>query len=150
MSEYKIDIALWSERQASLLRRRAAGELVNDAEFDWPNIAEEIESLARSDRRELRHRIVTIIEHLAKLESSPSLDPLPGWRETIIRARDDIDTVLEESPSLRRELDGMIERERPKALRYAERALQLYGETPRRQVSSLVYTTEQVMGPWLP
>ena len=40
------DIVLWSERQGDLLRRRAAGELVNDAEVDWPNIAEEIEAWA--------------------------------------------------------------------------------------------------------
>ena len=42
---YGDDILLWSERQAELLRRRAAGELVNDAEIDWPNVAEEIESV---------------------------------------------------------------------------------------------------------
>ena len=42
---YDDDILLWSERQGELLRRRAAGELVNDAELDWPNIAEEIESV---------------------------------------------------------------------------------------------------------
>ena len=37
MSDYDDDILLWSERQAGLLRRRAAGELVNYAEIDWPN-----------------------------------------------------------------------------------------------------------------
>jgi len=47
MSEYDTDVLLWSEHQAGLLRRRAAGELVNDAELDWHNIAEEIESVAR-------------------------------------------------------------------------------------------------------
>jgi len=41
---YAEDILLWSERQGELLRRRAAGELVNDRHLDWPNIAEEIES----------------------------------------------------------------------------------------------------------
>ena len=45
---YEDDILLWSERQAELLRRRAAGELVNDAELDWPNIAEEIEDVGKS------------------------------------------------------------------------------------------------------
>jgi hypothetical protein len=44
MSDYDTDILLWSERQGELRRRRAAGELVNDAELDWPNIADEIES----------------------------------------------------------------------------------------------------------
>lgn len=42
---YEKDILIWSENQANLLRRRAAGELVNDAELDWSNIAEEIESV---------------------------------------------------------------------------------------------------------
>jgi hypothetical protein len=45
MSDYDDDILLWSERLAGLLRRRAAGHPVNDAEIDWPNVAEEIESV---------------------------------------------------------------------------------------------------------
>jgi hypothetical protein len=40
MTDYDIDILTWSERQATLLRRRAAGELINDADLDWSNIAE--------------------------------------------------------------------------------------------------------------
>jgi hypothetical protein len=47
---YDEDIVLWSEGQGELLRRRAAGELVNDAELDWPNIAEEIESVGNEQR----------------------------------------------------------------------------------------------------
>ena len=39
---YDTDILTWSERQAELLRRRATGELVNYADLDWPNIAEEV------------------------------------------------------------------------------------------------------------
>ena len=50
---YDADILQWSEHQAALLRRRAAGELVNEADLDWPNIAEEIESLGKSQSREL-------------------------------------------------------------------------------------------------
>lgn len=47
---YEDDILLWSERQSELLRRRAAGELVNDAEIDWPNVAEEIKDVGRSQQ----------------------------------------------------------------------------------------------------
>jgi hypothetical protein len=50
---YDEDVLLWSERQAELLRRRTAGELVNDAELDWSHIAEEIESVGISERRPL-------------------------------------------------------------------------------------------------
>ncbi len=45
MSDYDTDILLWSGRQAEFLRRRAAGDLVNEAALDWPNIAEEIGSV---------------------------------------------------------------------------------------------------------
>jgi hypothetical protein len=42
---YEDDILLRSQRQAELLRRCANGELVNDADIDRPNVAEEIESV---------------------------------------------------------------------------------------------------------
>jgi hypothetical protein len=45
---YDDDILLWSERQAALLRRRAANEL------DWENIAEEIEDVGCSELRSCR------------------------------------------------------------------------------------------------
>ena len=54
---YDTDIALWSEQQARLLRRHAARKPVNNDDLDWQNIAEEIESLAKSDRREIRNRL---------------------------------------------------------------------------------------------
>lgn len=47
---YDSDTYTWALRQADALRRRAAGEI------DWENVAEEIEDLARSDRRALRSR----------------------------------------------------------------------------------------------
>ena len=50
MSDHNTDILLWSEHQDALLRRRAAGEPINEAELDWPNIAEEIESVGAEQR----------------------------------------------------------------------------------------------------
>ena len=58
MSDYDTDILLWSERQAELLRRRAAGELVNDTELDWSNIAEEIEGVGRSQLHAVKSLLV--------------------------------------------------------------------------------------------
>jgi hypothetical protein len=54
MSDYDTDILVWSERQGELLRRRAARELINEADLDWPNIAEEIESVGRSQLSAVR------------------------------------------------------------------------------------------------
>ena len=75
---YGRDILAWSEHQAALLRRRAAGQLVNEAELDWPNIAEEIESLGKNQSRELSSRIATILVHLMKLQASPASAPHAG------------------------------------------------------------------------
>jgi hypothetical protein len=60
----------WAERQAALLRDRAAGKLVNDAAPDWSNIAEEIEDVGRSHRREVRNRLSVLCQHLLKGRSS--------------------------------------------------------------------------------
>jgi len=54
---YDEDIVLWSERQGELPRRRAAGELVNEAELYWPHIPEEIESMGRAERDQLISRL---------------------------------------------------------------------------------------------
>ena len=54
MSAYDADILVWSERQSELLRRRAAGDLVNEAELDWANIAEQIKDVGRSELRSAR------------------------------------------------------------------------------------------------
>jgi hypothetical protein len=49
---YDDDFILWTERQATLLRRRAAGELINKTELDWLNLTEEIEAVGGNTRRE--------------------------------------------------------------------------------------------------
>jgi hypothetical protein len=38
---YEDDVLLWSEQQAELLHRHAAGERANDAALDWQNIIAE-------------------------------------------------------------------------------------------------------------
>src|SRR3954447_20158962 len=108
MSEYDTDILLWSEHQARLLRRRAAGALVNDAELDWLNIAEEIESVGKTAARELAGRISTILVHLMKLAVSPAIEPRIGWRKTVREQRAEIDLLLDDAPSLRQTMGAVV------------------------------------------
>src|ERR1700760_2873973 len=96
---YDTDIVLWSEHQAGLLRRRAAGELVNEAELDWTNIAEEIESLGKTVARELASHIAVVPEHLLKLQAPPATDPPNGWKGSVRRARIAIRRDLKDAPS---------------------------------------------------
>jgi hypothetical protein len=147
---YDTDLLLWSEHQAALLRRRAAGELINEAELDWPHVAEEIEALGKSERSALASHIAIVIEHLAKLEASPAIEPRAGWQETILRARADIDDILESSPSLRPTLDAVVARQHVRALRLVAGVLALYGEAPRVPLDGIQYSTDQVLGPWFP
>jgi hypothetical protein len=75
---YDTDILLWSERQADLLRRVANGEAVNEAP-DWPNIAEEIESVGRSEVDRVESWLFQMALHLLKAEAWPLSRSVPHW-----------------------------------------------------------------------
>jgi hypothetical protein len=48
---------------------------VNDAAIDWSNVAEEIESVGRSERRELRNRLARPLQHLLKWRYQQEASP---------------------------------------------------------------------------
>jgi len=150
MSDYETDIYAWSRKQGALLRRLAAGERVNDAGLDWPNIAEEIESVGRSERSSLEAFVASIIEHLIKLEASPARDPRAGWRTTVRRSRIRIRRLLKDNPSLRQELDGIVANEMETGRNLAEIALDSYGETPLIAPRQFNYSSDEVLGDWFP
>ena len=102
MALYDRDFVLWTEEQAAALRRTKESNLP----LDWENLAEEIESLGKSDRRALSSQIRRILHHLFKMEASPASEPRAGWRSTIRTARAEIEDILRDSPSLRRQIDA--------------------------------------------
>ena len=104
---YDVDLASWSERQAELLRRRAAGELVNEAEIDWQNIAEEIESVGGNTRRELRNRLARLLQHLLKWHYQPE-HRSRSWQSTIRTQRQEIEDLLADNPSLKSKLPELF------------------------------------------
>ena len=148
---YEQDFVRWTEAQAAVLRR--AAETKSNLPLDWLNLAEEVESLGRSQRRELRSRLATIIEHLLKLEYSPATEPRLGWIETIGRERREIERLLEDSPSLRGELEQALAAEWQRTASFVAEVLQQRGELdpdstfPRPSKS---YSIEQLLGAWLP
>jgi hypothetical protein len=146
---YDRDFVLWTEEQAAALRRAKDSNLP----LDWENLAEEIESLGKSNRRELRSQITRILRHLLKLEVSRAMAPRAGWRETIIDARTEIDFLLEDSPSLRREADAMIAKQSEVAAKLATRDLDEHGEPTeavRARLAQGGFSAEQVLGDWFP
>src|SRR5262245_17378437 len=129
---YDEDFVRWTEEQAAALRQAqsspSAGVGNSNLPLDWENLAEEIESLGKSDRRELRSQITRILRHLLKLEVSSAAEPRAGWRATINEARSEIEGLLEDSPSLRRETEGLIGKQMRAAARLAADDLRLHGE----------------------
>jgi uncharacterized protein DUF29 len=102
---YETDVLLWSERQADLLRRHAAGERVNDAAIDWPNIAEEIEDVGKSDLRAVASHLVQALLHDLKAEAWPLSSEVPHWRAEARGQRDDARAAYAPSMKDRPELD---------------------------------------------
>jgi hypothetical protein len=143
------DVVTWAERQAALLRRIGAGEKIND-EVDWEDIAEEIESVGQSERRSLASQVRNVIEHLAKLEASPAAEPQADWRDTVLRARSEIEDLLEASLSLRPKLEEVVAKQIPRALKLAASSLARHNEMPRVPLDQIRYTPEQVLGDWFP
>ncbi len=146
---YDQDFLLWTEEQATALRRAGGSNLP----LDWKNLAEEIESLGASQRTQLNSQVRRILRHLFKLEASPAVDPRAGWRMTVRDARTEIEDLLEASPSLRREIDAVVQRQRTAAAKLAAYDLEDHGEPADvvwERLEKGGFTVEQVLGDSFP
>ena len=145
---YDSDLVLWAQDQARALRQAAQSRV--NLPIDWENLAEEIESLGKSQERELASRIRTILLHLMKLQASPAIDPRPAWRATIRRERAEIETLLRDSPSLKPTVPAIVAAESATAARIAAADLSDFGEQPKIDLSGALYSPEQITGDWFP
>lgn len=154
---YDEDFVTWSKQQAEALR--SAARTGSNQLLDWENLAEEIESLGRSDRREMASRIATVIEHLVKLACSPGPEPRQGWRQTIRRERIEIELLLKDSPSLRRAIANIASSIAGGAIELALEEMDARGELTRslrqtlrtkKYLDVFAYTPEQILGDWFP
>ena len=93
-SLYDEDFFLWTRHQARLLREKRFDEL------DLGNLVDEVESVGRSERREIRNRMAVLIAQLLKWKYQPG-KRTPSWRTTIRDQREELDEVMADSPSLR-------------------------------------------------
>jgi Domain of unknown function DUF29 len=101
---YDEDFFAWTQHQATLLR-----DSKWDA-IDLVNLAEEIESLGKCDRRGLSNRLQVLVMHLLKWRYQPEgRQPGQSWASTIRTQRDRIEKLLADSPSLRREVATFID-----------------------------------------
>jgi hypothetical protein len=99
---YDQDFYAWTQHQVKLLR---SGELTG---LDVENLIEEIESLGRQERQELRNRLGVLLGHLLKWRYQPEARS-KSWRATIREQRQEIRRHLKENPSLKPYLKEAIE-----------------------------------------
>jgi hypothetical protein len=146
---YDDDFFLWTQEQAAALRQAKESNLP----LDWENLAEEIDSLGRSQRRELNSQIRRILRDLFKLAASGASEPRVGWRTTILDARTEVADLLEDSPSLRREVDGIVRRQAVPAAKLAASDLEQYGEPADPvwvRLQKGEFSADEVLGDWFP
>ena len=101
MSLYDTDFFAWANAQAALLR---SGRF---AAADIEHIAEEIESMGRSEKRELLSRLALLLMHLLKWQVQTTLRG-NSWRATIKVLRREIGRHLADSPSLAARLPEVL------------------------------------------
>jgi hypothetical protein len=99
---YDNDILSWSERQAALLRRVAAGEAPNETP-DWENIVEEIESVGRSELHRTESLLIQALRHRLKIMAWPNSPEVPHWQEEDVIFQ--MDAMRAYQPAMRRRLD---------------------------------------------
>ena len=111
--DYEADFHAWLMEQSRRLR------MLRIPGIDSENIAEEIESLARQDKREVLSRFAVLLMHLLKWRHQPNRRG-KSWRSTIDGQRQAIEVVLRDSPSLRPSLPAVVAEAYTMALRKIE------------------------------
>jgi hypothetical protein len=101
IADYHKDFYAWLMSNADLLRQGKFNDL------DVEHIAEELESISKSEKRALTSRLTVLLAHLLKWQFQPALRS-KRWRNTISTQRIDILELLEDSPSLHYELDDQL------------------------------------------
>jgi Domain of unknown function DUF29 len=98
---YETDFYAWTGEQVKLLKEGKLNQI------DIVNLIEEIESLGKQERQELRKRLGILIGHLLKWEYQ-SNKRSNSWKATIREQRRRIKEHLEDNPSLKSYLSEAI------------------------------------------
>jgi hypothetical protein len=101
MSVYERDFYAWTQEQTNLLRNH---EFIR---LDLDNLIEELESMGRSERRQLTSRLEVLLVHLLKWQHQPELRGR-GCELTILEQRRRVRRLLRDNPSLQSELPDLL------------------------------------------
>ena len=125
---YETDYNQWIQETVQQLRNR------NFDDIDWDNLIEEIESMGKNDKRALSSLLTRLLEHLLKLSYWKSEKGRSGnhWASEIVNFRSQIQGRLEDSPSLRPQLETMYDKAYPVAIKSVSKLFLL---PPEAQIS---------------
>jgi Domain of unknown function DUF29 len=98
---YDTDFYAWLQTQAAHLRAKEWNGL------DIDNLAEELDSLGRSERNAVWSHLRILLLHLLKWAYQPDRRGR-SWRRSILLARQHLTRRLQDSPSLRPELPAFV------------------------------------------
>jgi hypothetical protein len=114
MIDYNKDFYGWTQEQAALLR---SGRLTD---LDIENLIEEVETMGRSEKRELESRLTGLLLHLLKWKYQEARRGR-SWELSIIEQRLKFEQTLSENPGLKPHLAEILTRAYEFAVIYASR-----------------------------
>jgi hypothetical protein len=109
---YETDFVEWAAHTAKLLRARRFDEA------DLEHAAEEIEDLGRSERSAVASQLKRMLMHLVKQRIQPERDGA-SWRRSIADGRTEIESRIDDSPSLGRFAEEKLQQIYRRAVRDA-------------------------------
>ena len=101
-ASYDVDVHAWAMQQAESIR------LGRFHELDIENLADEVEDVARRERRELVSRLSLLYQHLLKWDYQRERRSA-SWARTVREQRTQVGEVLGENRSLRPQPDALAE-----------------------------------------
>jgi hypothetical protein len=112
MSLYEQDYYQWTIEQAKLLRAGALSQL------DIENLIVEVESMGKSQKKELLSRLAVLLVHLLKWDHQQERRG-KSWLRTIAIQRTELAILMIDNPSLKHELITSVHKSYPLARRQA-------------------------------
>ncbi|WP_069471923.1 DUF29 domain-containing protein [Candidatus Marithrix sp. Canyon 246] len=132
---YEKDFYGWLEHTINLLKQGRLSELNTEILLD------ELESMAKRDRRELLSRLVILLAHLLKWQYQPT-HRSNSWRGSIVEQRYKIEKQLEDSPSLKNQLETLMIKAYPDAVKLAKAET---GLATSQFATACEYTIKQIL-----
>ena len=137
---YETDFYQWTQQQAALIRQGQFSEL------DTAHLIDEIEDMGASNRRALGSHVENILMHLLKWQYQPDRRSR-SWKSSILKGRNAVDRLLEDSPSLAPQLPALVTAEYRRARKEAESETGLALATFPEQCP---FTVDQITGDYWP